>query len=482
MSSTPDTSSAGQTQIEAYVAGVVEAAAGIRMPELLEIDHPDVIYRLPDRSGVGAVILPTTLLTEEQLVSLLRYRMAQYMMVGFVDLEYAFEHKLEHEPASSINPGDLHVVAMSSETGEILCYATIEASPTDDSTFTLRDRDRPLFPAEQVHGWGIYNRLRILPDLPLSKFRELGRFVKNHRLHAFDELGARGAIEVGVALFRSLAGRLRLDVEAIIGDFEEGVAMQNLEFFHTPMIVIHGTIPYYPEAAYLYPRYQFRTVYPFAALSVDVSKHMLSRLDAIEEALSQPGKQGMLALFALKRVGSTARSGLEPPGGLAELSEARLEQVDQPMPMRLEILAAGDRLRQTNLFGGLSVSEAAILGTFMERVEMQVGDFIVRQGELTDSLYLIESGEAEVRITGDENTSTVVATLGAGEYVGEIALLTGEPRIADVIATTPMAVLQLTRDAYTRYLGHALEVEQNITRTALSRTRETARRMADSGD
>jgi hypothetical protein len=468
-----------QPEIEAYVAGIVESAAGIRLPELLEIDHPDVIYRVPDRNGVGTVILPTTLLTEEQLVKLLRYRMAQYMMVGFVDLEYAYEHQLEHEPASAVNPDDLHVVAMSSETGEMLCYATVEAPPTDDPTFTLRDRERPLFPAEQVHGWGIYNRLRILPDLPLVKLRELGRFVKNHRLHAFDELGARGAIEVGVAIFRSMAGRLRLDVEAIIGDFEEGVAMQNLEFFHAPMVVIHGTIPYYPEAAYLYPRYQFRTVYPFAALSADVSKHMLSRLDAIEAALAQPGKQGMLALFALKREGSVARSGLEPPGGLAELSQARLEQVDRPMPMRLEMLAAGDRLRQTNLFGGLSVSEAAILGTFMERIDKQEGDYIVRQGEMTDSLYLIESGEAEVRITGDEDKSTLVARLGPGEYVGEIALLTGEPRMADVIAATPMVLLQLTRDAYTRYLSHALEVEQNITRTALSRTRETARHMTN---
>jgi hypothetical protein len=315
----------------------------------------------------------------------------------------------------------------------------------------------------------------------MAKLRELGRFVKNQRLHAFDELGARGAVEVGVALFRSLAGPLRIDVDAIIGDFEEGVAMQNLEFFHAPMVVIHGTIPYLAEASILYPRYQYCTVYPFAALSADVSKHMLSRLDAIENALEQPGKRGMLALFALKREPFEARSGLEPPGGLAELSDARVEQKGQPMMQRYELLAAGERLRQTDLFGGLSVSEAAILGTFMERVVVDEGEVIVQQGELSDSLYLIESGEAEVRTRGESGESIPVARLAAGEYFGEIALLTREPRMADVVALSPMALLQLTNESYTRYLSHALEVEQNITRTALTRTRETARRMARDG-
>ena len=284
-----------------------------------------------------------------------------------------------------------------------------------------------------------------------------------------------------LALFRSLAGPLRLEVDAIIGDIEEGVAKQNLEYFHAPLVVIHGTIPYEAEASYFYPRYQFCTVYPFAALSSDVSRHMLARLDVIEEALEQSGKRGMLALFALKREASSEPSGLEPPGGLAELSATRLGQEDRPMVQRQQLIAAGERLRQTDLFKGLSVSEAAILGTFMERVEFPEGEMIVRQNDLSDSLYLIESGEAKVQVADEEGGITPIATLKAGDFFGEIALLTGEPRIADVVAATPMSLLQLTRDAYERYLGHAMEVEQSITRTALSRTRETARKMRDGG-
>jgi CRP-like cAMP-binding protein len=53
--------------------------------------------------------------------------------------------------------------------------------------------------------------------------------------------------------------------------------------------------------------------------------------------------------------------------------------------------------------------------------------------------------------------------------------VTGGERTADVIATTPMTLLRLTRDAYARYLAHLVDVESEVTRTALTRTRDTLR-------
>jgi CRP-like cAMP-binding protein len=102
---------------------------------------------------------------------------------------------------------------------------------------------------------------------------------------------------------------------------------------------------------------------------------------------------------------------------------------------------------------------------------------IVRQGETGDDMYLIESGTAEVRISQGLAEGVTVATLGPGDFFGEIALLTGEERIADVVAAEPMTLLRLNRDSYDRYLAHAAEVEQQMTRAAMSRTRETTRRM-----
>jgi len=70
---------------------------------------------------------------------------------------------------------------------------------------------------------------------------------------------------------------------------------------------------------------------------------------------------------------------------------------------------------------------------------------ILRQGEHGDSFYLILSGEASVRVTGNKNE---VARLKQGEFLGEMSLLTGEPRAATVVATVDSRVLCVSRAAF----------------------------------
>jgi cAMP-dependent protein kinase regulator len=460
----------------AFIANLIETAARQRLPDLFNGEHPDALFRVPDRNGVSVLVVRTPHLSEEHLVKLMKYRLAQYLAVNFVDTEMIYEARMEYEPLSGVSPYDVHFIAGSTETGEILCYAAVKAG-TPAPGKTLHDRDRPLFPVEKVHGWGIYNRLRVLPDLQVNKLREMGRFVKNQRLHTFDVLGARGPIEVGVALFRTLVGPLRLEVDAIIGDLEEGVAKQNLDFFHVPLVVLHGTVPYEPEASYFYPRYQFCTVYPFSILASDISSATLARLDAVEQALALPGKQGLVALIALKKDVQTPRSTLEGPEGLAALTNADLPQRGVSMEMRRQLLDAGEQLRTTHLFRDLSVAEATVLGTFMDRREHQPGDVVVRQGDPGDALFLIESGAAEVRVSGSSGHSTLLATLGPGDFFGEIALVTGGERSADVVATSPLTVMYLSAEAYGRFLEHGSDVGQQVTRAAVSRMRDTAQRV-----
>jgi CRP-like cAMP-binding protein len=460
----------------AFIAGLIDRAARQRLPELFAAEHPDALYRVPNRNGVSVLVVRTPALSEEHLVALMKFRLAQYLAVNFVDTQMIYHARLEYEPLAGVSQHDVHYIAGSAETGEILCYAAVKAGP-DVPNATLRERDRPLFPVEKVHGWGIYNRLRVLPDLQVGKLREMGRFVKNQRLHTFDELGARAPIEIGVALFRTLVGPLRLEVDAIIGDLEEGVAKQNLDFFHVPLVVLHGTVPYEAEASYFYPRYQFCVVYPFAILSSDVSAALLGRLDAVERALAIPGKQGLVAFPAPKRDILYPKSTLEAPEGLAPLTNAKLPQQGVPMPVRRQMLDAGERLRTSDLLRDLSVAEAAVLGTFMVRRQFAPGDVCVQRGDVGDELYLIESGEVEVWARTGGGEAVKVATLGPGDFFGEIALVTGAERGADVIAATQLMVSCLSRDAYTRYLARAAEVEQQVTRTAVSRMQRTAQQL-----
>ncbi len=470
--SIPD--SQADDNVQAYVHELIENAAHARLPGLFAGGHDRALYQVADRDGVSVIALRTTELTQDELVTLMKFRLAQYVAVNFIDPGMVYEARMEHEPLTGVAEGDVHVIAGSVATGEILCYAAIKAAPEAPAGTTLRSRDRPLFAVEKTHGWGIYNRLRVLPDLPLGKLRELGRFVKNQRLHAFDALGLRAPVEVGLAVFRALSGPLRLEVDGLIGDLEEGVAKRNLEYFQVPLVVIHGTVPYEHEESYFFPRYQYKTVYPFAALLLDITGAMLARLDSIEAGLSKPGKEGLLVLLSLKRAAATPTSTAMPAEGLTPLNDADIPQVGVPMQARRQMLKLADSLRSIDLFSGLSVAEATVLGTFLERIAAVAGDVIVREGDAGDDLYLIEAGECEARLTNRAGEPVTLASFGPGDYFGEIALLTGAERTADVVAKTPMALLRLSKDSFARYLTHAAEVEQQITRTAVQTSRQNA--------
>ena len=97
-----------------------------------------------------------------------------------------------------------------------------------------------------------------------------------------------------------------------------------------------------------------------------------------------------MALIALKKDIPEPRSTLEAPEGLAALTNADVPQQGVPMETRRRLLDAGEQLRTTNLFRDLSVAEATVLGTFMERRQHQAGDVVVRQGEVRDELFLLE--------------------------------------------------------------------------------------------
>jgi CRP-like cAMP-binding protein len=151
------------------------------------------------------------------------------------------------------------------------------------------------------------------------------------------------------------------------------------------------------------------------------------------------------------------------------------------METRREILDVGEQLRTTSLFASLSVAEAAALGTFMERVDVLAGDLIIRQGDLGEDLFLIQAGIAEVQVRDHRGRRLTVARRGPGESFGEIALVTGGERTADVVAATPMTVLKLSGDAYARFLGHRVAVERQLARTAADRATETVQKLVAGG-
>ncbi len=98
-----------------------------------------------------------------------------------------------------------------------------------------------------------------------------------------------------------------------------------------------------------------------------------------------------------------------------------------------------NRLKAIPLFSHLSDDEAHRLAAFATETSVADGQILMKQGDYSTELIAIEEGTADVLRDGDK-----IASLGPGDLIGEMGLLTREPRNADVIATSPMRVIKLT--------------------------------------
>ncbi len=113
----------------------------------------------------------------------------------------------------------------------------------------------------------------------------------------------------------------------------------------------------------------------------------------------------------------------------------------------------------------------------MDRVGFAAGDLVVRAGDQAGDVWLLLSGLLDVTLPlagGDARLRTRLATLAAGSLVGEMALVSGQPRSADVVARTAVqclrfevATMELLRQeqpelAYHLLAGVCLQVQQNL--------------------
>ena len=120
-------------------------------------------------------------------------------------------------------------------------------------------------------------------------------------------------------------------------------------------------------------------------------------------------------------------------------------------------------LRRVQLFHGVSDEDLATIAAKATEVSFDASRTIVRQGEVGTGFFMIVSGVARVIRDGE-----TLSRLGPGEFFGELSLLDGQPRIANVVAEEPTTCLALASWDFEAILaaepGVALAVLRGVAR------------------
>jgi CRP-like cAMP-binding protein len=94
------------------------------------------------------------------------------------------------------------------------------------------------------------------------------------------------------------------------------------------------------------------------------------------------------------------------------------------------------QLEGVSLFSAVPKRDLQKLAQWTDEIEVQAGETLVKEGAFAHEFFVIQDGSASVLQAGEE-----IATLGPGDFFGEIALLETDRRTATVVAETPMRVI-----------------------------------------
>jgi CRP-like cAMP-binding protein len=107
-----------------------------------------------------------------------------------------------------------------------------------------------------------------------------------------------------------------------------------------------------------------------------------------------------------------------------------------------------EALRAIPLFSGMSDRSIEIIADIVREASFPAGASLVREGEPGETFMVIREGSAAVDQGGRK-----LRDLGAGDFIGEIALVDGGPRTASVTAVEPVEALVLDRSGFSRLMN-----------------------------
>jgi small-conductance mechanosensitive channel/CRP-like cAMP-binding protein len=158
---------------------------------------------------------------------------------------------------------------------------------------------------------------------------------------------------------------------------------------------------------------------------------------------------------------AAARAGLEIPYPMRTLHMLNASAA----PASHDAVADVDRrlqaLERVDLFAGLAPTERELLAQGMRRDHFAAGEQIIRQGAPGDSLFLIAQGEVLVSL-GQDGINQSVTTLKAGDFFGEMSLMTGEPRSATCTARVDTICYVIDHATFHRLLTQRPQIAEHM--------------------
>jgi CRP/FNR family cyclic AMP-dependent transcriptional regulator len=132
-----------------------------------------------------------------------------------------------------------------------------------------------------------------------------------------------------------------------------------------------------------------------------------------------------------------------------------------------------DTLRQVPLFESLDDEAAKKLCELLETLDCEAQKVLFRAGDAGDAMYLIERGKVRISVQATDGRELTLTELGRGDFFGDMALLDGQPRSANVAVAEEARLAVLSREDFLSFMRSNPNVALEMLTALANRLRHT---------
>jgi CRP/FNR family transcriptional regulator, cyclic AMP receptor protein len=137
--------------------------------------------------------------------------------------------------------------------------------------------------------------------------------------------------------------------------------------------------------------------------------------------------------------------------------------------MRLHRDAKIDALKQVPLFSRCSKKELGEIAKIADEIDLPEGKVLTREGGRGREFFVLLDGSADVR-----RNNRKIKSLGSGDFLGEISLVTKAPRTATVTTSSPVRALVVSEQNFRRLLENSPQVQVKVLEALAERLAATS--------